>query len=55
LSPECPARETARALDETKTVTPISMIAAVTAQKAMTDPFSRIVTSHSTVITISIL
>jgi hypothetical protein len=45
----------APALDETKTVAPISMVAAVTAQKAMTDPFSRIVNSHSTVSTLSIL
>ena len=43
FSPEYPARGTARALDEANTVAPI---AAVTAQKAMTDPFSRIVTSH---------
>ena len=42
--PEYPARGRARALDEENTVAPI---AAVTAQKAMTDPFCRIVTSHS--------
>ena len=52
FSPEYPARGgTARALDEENTVAPI---VAVTAQKAMTDPFSRIVSSHSAVGTIEV-
>ena len=44
LSPEYPAMGTARALAEANTVAPM---AAVTAKKAVADPFSRIAVSHS--------